>query len=68
MVAQTGRFGYFEFPLTVVLVDRGGAQHRYLIPVAARGATRFEIDQPGGEIARVIVDPDVTTLVRTLSP
>ncbi|HKC80149.1 MAG TPA: M1 family metallopeptidase, partial [Gemmatimonadaceae bacterium] len=38
-VAQTGRFGYFEFPLTVVLVDRGGAQHRYRIPVAPRAAT-----------------------------
>lgn len=67
-VAQTGRFGYFEFPLTVVLVDRSGAQHRYVIPVAARASTRFEIDQAGAEISRVIVDPDVTTLVRTLSP
>ena len=26
-VAQTGRFGYFEFPLPVVVVDRSGAQH-----------------------------------------
>jgi aminopeptidase N len=66
-VAQTGRFGYFEFPLTVVLVDRSGAQHRYRIPVAARAATRFEIDQSGGDVVRVIVDPEVATLVRDLS-
>ena len=66
-VAQTGRFGYFEFPLTVVLVDRSGAQHRYRIPVAARASTRFEIDQSGADVVRVIVDPEVATLVRDLS-
>ena len=65
-VAQTGRFGYFEFPLPVVVVDRSGAQHRYKIPVAARASTRFEIDQPGVEVERIIVDPEVTTLVRML--
>jgi len=67
-VAQTGRFGYFEFPLTIVLVDRSGAQHRYRIPVAARAATRFEIDQPGADVERIIVDPEVTALVRNLNP
>jgi aminopeptidase N len=66
-VAQTGRFGYFEFPLTVVLVDRSGAQHRYRIPVTAGASTRFEIDQSGVDVVRMIVDPDVTTLMRDLS-
>jgi len=67
-VAQTGRFGYFEFPLPVVLVDRSGAPHPYRIPVAARASTRFEINQAGAEVARIIVDPDVTILARILSP
>lgn len=66
-VAQMGRFGYFEFPLTVVLVDRSGAQHRYRIPVAARASSRFEIDQSGADVVRIIVDPEVATLVRDLS-
>jgi aminopeptidase N len=65
-VQQTGRFGYFEFPLPVVVVDRNGARHPFRIPVAAQALTRFKIDYPGGEVARVIVDPDVTVLVRDL--
>ena len=66
-VAQTGRFGYFEFPLLVVVVDRSGAQHRYKVPIAARASTRFEISQPGSEVERIIVDPEVTVLVRNLN-
>ena len=66
-VAQTGRFGYFEFPLPVVLVDRSGAQHRYQVPVTAQASTRFEIDQPGAQVERIIVDPEVTVLVRILN-
>jgi aminopeptidase N len=63
-VTQTGRFGYFEFPLPVVLIDRNGGRHPFTIPVLTRASTRFEIDSPVGEIARVIVDPDVTVLAR----
>ena len=65
-VTQSGRFGYFELPLPVVLIDRNGARRQFRIPVAARAVTRFDIDYPGAEIVRVIVDPDVTVLVRDL--
>ena len=57
----------FEFPLPVVLVDRSGAQHRYQVPVTAQASTRFEIDQPGAQVERIIVDPEVTVLVRILN-
>ena len=63
-VTQTGRFGYFEFPLPVVLIDRNGGRHPFTIPVLSRASTRFEVEAPVGEIARVIVDPDVTVLAR----
>ena len=66
VVTQGGRFGYFEFPLPVVLVDRSGAQRRYQIPVSARATTRFEIASPVGGVERIIVDPDVTVLATNL--
>ena len=66
-VTQSGRFGYFEFPLLIVLVERNGAQHRYKIPVGAQRSTRFDIDLSGLDILRTIVDPDVNVLVRNLS-
>jgi aminopeptidase N len=66
-VTQTGRCGYFEFPLAVVLVDRSGVAHRYKIPVVARASTRYEIDQFGVDVERIIVDPDVTALVRIVN-
>ena len=66
-MTQTGRFGYFAFPLPVVVVDRSGTEHRYKMPVAAQASTRFEIDQSGSEVERIIVDPEVTVLVRILN-
>ena len=66
-VTQSGRFGFFAFPLPVVLVDRSGARRAFTIPVGAGAVTRFDVDYPSAEIARVIVDPNVTMLVRDLS-
>lgn len=66
-VAQSGRFGYFELPLPIVLTDRNGAQHSFKIPVAARAMTRFDIAYPSAEITQVVVDPEVTTLVRAVT-
>ncbi len=63
-VTQSGRFGYFDFPLPVVLLDRNGARHQFKIPVAARTVTRFAVRYPSADIARVILDPDVTVLFR----
>jgi aminopeptidase N len=65
-VTQSGRFGYFELPLPIVLIDRNGARRSFRIPVAGRAVTRFDVDYPSAEIARVLVDPDVTVLVREL--
>jgi aminopeptidase N len=66
-VTQSERFGYFELPLPIALVDRSGARRSFTIPVGARAVTRFDIDYPSGEIARVIVDPNVTVLARDLT-
>jgi aminopeptidase N len=66
-VTQSGRFGYFELALPIVVVDRNGARRSFTIPVAARAMTRFEIDYPNAEVAGVIVDPEVTVLVRDLT-
>jgi aminopeptidase N len=65
-VTQTGGFGYFEFPLPIVLVDRKGGRRSFTIPVVAQPQTSFEIDYSGGEIPEIIVDKDVTVLVRDL--
>ena len=64
IITQTGRFGYFEFPLPVVVIDRKGAEHPFRIPVAARAVTQLDVGYSTAEIARVVVDPDVTVLVR----
>jgi aminopeptidase N len=66
-VTQSNRFGYFAFPLPVVLVDRNGARRSFTIPVGASAMTRFDVDYPSADIARVIVDPNVTALVRDLT-
>ena len=66
-VTQSRRFGYFEFPLSVLLVDRNGGQHSYKILVVAEAVTRFETDYRGADVVRVILDPDVTMLFRDLS-
>jgi aminopeptidase N len=65
-VSQTGRFGYFEFPLPVVVVDRSGARRSFKVPVVAQPETRFEIDYSGDKVPTVMVDPDVTVLIRDL--
>lgn len=67
-VSQSGRFGYFEFPLQIVLVDRNAGRHPYTIAVAARAETVAEFEGQNADIERVMVDPEVTLLVRVLSP
>jgi aminopeptidase N len=65
-VSQTGRFGYFEFPLPVVVVDRNGARRSLRVPVVAQPETRFEIEYSGDKVPTIMVDPDVTVLIRDL--
>lgn len=64
-VRQTGRFGYFNFPLTVEFRDAGGAVVRKRVVVPAAGSSSFMLDG-GFQTAptRMRVDPDVALLAK----
>jgi aminopeptidase N len=64
LVTQSGRFGYFDFSLPIVVVGADNARRPLKIPVNAAPLTRFKIADPGVRVARVEVDPDVTVLMK----
>ncbi|MCC7195746.1 MAG: M1 family metallopeptidase [Gemmatimonadaceae bacterium] len=64
-VKQSGRFGYFTFPLTVEFTDGGGTAHRARLIVPAQAATTFTLSA-GLRAApvKMKVDPDVALFAR----
>ena len=67
-VEQSGRFGYFDFPLPIVVRTADGAQRPLTIPVKAEASTRTKIaDRGGARVTAVDVDPNVTVLMRVSS-
>ena len=62
-VRQSGRFGFFDFPLPVVVRISNGTRG-LAIPVAATALTRFRIAVPGENVSSLEIDPNVTVLVR----
>ncbi len=65
-VMQSGRFGFYNFSLPI-LVDVNGAQRPWKIPVSASVLTRFKVAEPGVKVDWVTVDPDVTVLMQVTS-
>jgi aminopeptidase N len=61
-LSQSNRFGTFQFPLTVAVVDSTGAEHR--------ASTRFSLEYSSPQLripsptapARIVLDPDVDLL------
>ena len=62
-VTQSSRFGAFQFPLTVAVVDSAGVAHRGEVQVAARAGAMQQLRLPAdGRPLRVRLDPDVELL------
>ena len=62
-VTQSGRFGYFAFPLTVGYSD-GAGSHRIRLAVPAEQAHTFRVRATDGPLASLRVDPDVALLAK----
>jgi aminopeptidase N len=62
-VAQSGRFGLFEFPLQLALSDSVGNTRRVEVGIPAQDTTKIELPI-SGPVARVEGDPDVQLLAR----
>src|SRR6185312_15633399 len=60
--SQDDRFGRFQFPLTVAVVDSVGAMHRATVQMTpAAGAALARFPSPTAPAA-VVLDPDVELL------
>ena len=64
-VAQSNRFGLFEFPLRFALADSAGATRRVEISIPAQDTTKVALPI-SGPVHRVDVDPDVQLLARIM--
>jgi aminopeptidase N len=62
-IVQLPRFGSFEFPIRLSLVDSSGAARRVEFAVPAQLETKLELPVSTA-VARVDVDPDVQLLAR----
>lgn len=62
-VAQSGRFGLFEFPLRLALADSAGAMRRVEIGIPAQDTTKIELPI-SGPVLRLEVDPEIQLLAR----
>ena len=60
-VAQAGRFGAFEFPLTLALTDSAGAVRTVQFAVPAVPETKLQLPI-SGNVVKVEVDPEVRLL------
>ncbi|MEO7083029.1 MAG: M1 family metallopeptidase [Gemmatimonadaceae bacterium] len=62
---QSGRFGAYQFPLTIAAVDSTGVSHRATVQFTsnAGGAQQARISLPSAP-ASVVLDPDVDLLAR----
>jgi aminopeptidase N len=62
-VQQSGRFGFFDFPLDVVVRDASGRTAVQTVHVLAQSATRADATLPNAD-GIVAVDPNVKVLAR----
>jgi len=61
-MTQSGRFGAFQIPVTVAVIDSAGASHRTIVRMPATiGTQQTRIPLPTAP-ADVIVDPDIELL------
>ena len=62
-ITQSGRFGLFEFPLRLALIDPDGNVRRVEVGVPAQLVTKVVLPVTGS-VARVEADPDIQLLAR----
>jgi aminopeptidase N len=62
-ITQSGRYGLFEFPLRLALVDPNGNVRRVEVGVPAQLVTRIVLPV-SGSVERIDADPDVQLLAR----
>jgi aminopeptidase N len=62
-ITQSQRFGLFEFPIRLALVDPDGNTRRVEFSVPAQDTTRIVLPV-SGSVQRIDVDPDVQLLAR----
>ena len=66
VVKQHDRFGFFEFPLPILIRTNDGAQRTVTIPVKAVAVTRMILGVRRADVNWVSVDPGFTVLMRNL--
>ena len=67
-VRQVGRYGFYALTLPIEVVDTNGARRTMKIPISASSETTAQISPPGSRLRYVIIDPDVTVLMRLVQP
>jgi len=67
-VKQLGRYGLFALTLPVTIVDNSGARRTIKIAVPATAETSAQLSPAGTRVRDVIIDPDVTVLMRLVQP
>ena len=64
-VRQASRFGYFDFPLPMVIRTSDGAVRSFTIAVKAEPITRLKFANPAEKVTSAEIDPNVTVLMRS---
>ena len=67
-VRQVDRYGLFALTLPIVVVSSDGTQRTIKISVPAQNETTAQISAPGAVPKIVLIDPDVTVLMRLVQP
>ena len=67
-IRQTARYGLFALTLPVVIVNNDGTRRSIKIAVPAMSETTAQISLPGAAVKDVVIDPDVTVLMRLVEP
>ena len=66
VVKQHDRFGFFEFPLPILIRTNDGAERTLTVPVKATAVTRMSLGIRRADVASVSVDPGFSVLMRNL--
>ena len=66
VVKQHDRFGFFEFPLPILIRTKDGAQRTLTVPVKPVAVTRMSLGVWRADVSWMSVDPTFTVLMRNL--
>lgn len=64
-ISQNPRFGLFQFPLAIALIDSGGVAHRSIVQLSSKDNFPLRVRVPlGSAPERIVLDPNVETLAK----